>query len=106
MTGRHEAPPLGSAAREATSPPYVGKRRAGEPATVESVGAMFDDLKRKTDAYWALVDARRAAEEAFATTYDEPPGDPPRCQSCGHLEADECGCTCCTWTCDERPADV
>lgn len=28
---------------------------------------MFDDLKRKTDAYWALVDARKAAEAAFTS---------------------------------------
>jgi hypothetical protein len=36
-------------------------------ATVDEVSAMFDDLKRKTDAYWALVDARKAAEAAFTS---------------------------------------
>jgi hypothetical protein len=32
VTGAHGSPPLGSAAREATAPPYHGKRRAPETA--------------------------------------------------------------------------
>lgn len=39
--------------------------RQDREGRIADVSAMFGDLKRKTDAYHALVDARKAAEEAF-----------------------------------------
>jgi hypothetical protein len=40
VTGAHGSPPLGSAAREATARPYIGKRRAPEVISDDQLSQM------------------------------------------------------------------
>lgn len=68
MTGRHEAPPLGSAARDATAPPYHGRHRA------EDKPPNFDPAKDID--LMAVLRAERVADERWSDPEDTHQGSP------------------------------
>ena len=90
VSGRHAGPPLGDGAREATASPYIGKRRALEYDECEC------GHRWGWHGYGGCYSAIGAEPYAMACACQiEPPDDPPRCGSCGHHLAGECGCSCC-----------
>jgi len=82
MTGRHEAPPVSSSAREATAPPYHGRHR-------ESDDNWHDRCPRCPDC------GKHRHGGTCVSQRSQPDPDPPRCGSCGHPYDAECGCSCC-----------
>jgi hypothetical protein len=112
VTGRHEAPPVGSGAREATASPYAGKRRAGELVLIQcsyprcshsvSAGNLLIALGlAQSMGYTEARDGQRLCREHGERRAGLDP-DPPRCWSCGHPYDAGCECTCCN---DGEPGD-
>lgn len=67
MTGTHEAPPLGSAAREATAMPYIGRHRTadvgGRRLTCQHCGAEYEFWSKLYGSLELCPDCRKTMRE-------------------------------------------